>query len=52
MRRRDLIAMLAAGAAVRWYPAGAQQAGGPLIGLLHLAPGDPMEQFITAALRP
>jgi putative ABC transport system substrate-binding protein len=52
MRRRDLLALLALGAAARWHPAGAQQGEGPLIGLLHLAPGDPMEQFITAALRP
>jgi putative ABC transport system substrate-binding protein len=51
VRRRHLIAMLAAGAAARWHPAGAQQGGGPLIGMLHLAPGDPMEQFI-AGFRP
>jgi putative ABC transport system substrate-binding protein len=48
MRRRDLIAMLAAGAAARWHPAGAQQGPGPLIGLLHLAPDDPTEHFIRA----
>jgi hypothetical protein len=48
MKRRDLIAMLAAGAAARWHPADAQQGEGPLIGLLHLAPDDPTEHFITA----
>jgi putative ABC transport system substrate-binding protein len=48
MKRRDLIAMLAAGAAARWHPAGAQQGPGPLIGLLHLAPDDPTEHFIRA----
>jgi putative ABC transport system substrate-binding protein len=48
MKRRDLIAMLAAGAAARWHPAGAQQGPGPLIGLLHLAPDDPTEHLIRA----
>jgi putative ABC transport system substrate-binding protein len=51
MRRRAFIAMLAAGAASQWHPAGAQQGEGPLIGLLHLAPDDPTEHFL-AAFRP
>jgi putative tryptophan/tyrosine transport system substrate-binding protein len=45
MRRRDLIPMLAAGAAASWHPAGAQQGRGPLIGLLHLAADDPTDTF-------
>jgi putative ABC transport system substrate-binding protein len=46
MKRRDLIAMLAAGAAARWHPASAQQGGGPLIGMLHLGPNAPTESFL------
>jgi putative ABC transport system substrate-binding protein len=51
MRRRELIAMLAVGAATRWHPAGAQQGEGPLIGMLHLASGDPTDRF-TETFRP
>ncbi len=46
MKRRDLIAMLALAAVARWHPARAQQGEGPLIGMLHLAPDDPTENFI------
>jgi len=52
MKRRDLIAMLAAASAgAGWHPASAQEGEGPLIGFLHLAPGDPTEHF-RAAFRP
>jgi putative ABC transport system substrate-binding protein len=48
MKRRELIGMLAGAAAARWHPARAQQGAAPLIGLLHLAPSDPTDNFLTA----
>ncbi len=46
MRRRDVLGSLIGAAAMGWQAARAQPGGGPVIGLLHLAAGDPTDTFI------